>query len=165
VFTMRLASDLLLNGPNTPLYKALVEPMYGSGYAPASGYGSSRRETSFAVGLKGVAEEDIPKIEQIIKETFEQVARDGFDDEEVQATIHQIELGMREVSPSFGLGVGLTIMPYWIHGGDALSPLSCSSCGIFLAGHLGGSLVFTRTAAGFRLPICAEPEHKLGVGA
>ena len=55
------------------------------GFAPGTGYAASRRETSFAVGLKGVADADLPEVERRIQATFEQVGKDGFPRERVQA--------------------------------------------------------------------------------
>ena len=37
--------------------------------------------------------------------------------------MNQIELDAREVSPTFGLGVGIQCMGLWLHGGDPLRPL------------------------------------------
>lgn len=42
-----------------------MEPGYGSGYAPATGYGAQRREASFAVGLKGISDDDVQMIEEV----------------------------------------------------------------------------------------------------
>ena len=42
-------------------YAPLLESKLGSGFSPGTGYASSRRETSFSVGLTGVAAEDVEK--------------------------------------------------------------------------------------------------------
>eukprot|EP00239_Pterosperma_sp_CCMP1384_P004603 CAMPEP_0197849842 /NCGR_PEP_ID=MMETSP1438-20131217/13379_1 /TAXON_ID=1461541 /ORGANISM="Pterosperma sp., Strain CCMP1384" /LENGTH=1115 /DNA_ID=CAMNT_0043462703 /DNA_START=99 /DNA_END=3446 /DNA_ORIENTATION=+ len=123
VFALQIAGDLLINGPNAPLYKALIEPNIGSGYAPGTGYAPYRREAAFGVGLKGVKDDDVEMIEKTILETMDKVAVEGFEKELVEANIHQVELMVREVSPSFGLDLGFSVMPVWMHGGSPLDQL------------------------------------------
>ena len=122
-FALRVASDLLLSGPQATFYAPLLESKLGSGFAPGTGYASSRRETSFSVGLKGVADDDIAKVEEVILATVDEVAREGFPRERVNATLHQLELGAARVSSSFGIQTGMAVMSTWVHGGDALRPL------------------------------------------
>ncbi|CAE8614078.1 unnamed protein product [Polarella glacialis] len=122
-FALAIASNLLLDGPQAVFYEALIEPGWGTGFAPGTGYGGSRRETSLAVGLKGVAEKDVPEVEKRILETMEKVARDGLPRESVNTVLHQIELGTASVSPNFGLGIGMGVMSTFVHGGDPLRPL------------------------------------------
>jgi Zn-dependent M16 (insulinase) family peptidase len=74
-FALGVASDLLTSGPQSYLYEALLEPGLGSGFAPGTGYGGSRRETSFAVGLKDVADADMDKIEKTILDVLERISR------------------------------------------------------------------------------------------
>jgi Zn-dependent M16 (insulinase) family peptidase len=90
VFKLRVASDLLISGPNAPFYKSLIEPMFGSGFAPGTGYSAQRREASFGVGLKGVADADVDTIQQAVLDTFAKVAQEGFAAARVEAVIHQV---------------------------------------------------------------------------
>jgi len=107
---------LLTNGPNAPLYKALIESNLGNNWAPGSGFEDSlrwdldlivlvgliltidNRETSFSVGLQGVAKEDAAKIEGIVLATLEQCVKDGFPQDRIDALLHQVELAQRHVS-------------------------------------------------------------------
>ena len=50
-FALTVASDLPLNGPQAYFHETLLESGLGSGFAPGTGYSSSRRETSSAVAL------------------------------------------------------------------------------------------------------------------
>jgi Zn-dependent M16 (insulinase) family peptidase len=50
--TSRIASDLLLAGPSTPMYKALILSGLGPNYSAQTGYDNSTSEASFGVGLK-----------------------------------------------------------------------------------------------------------------
>ena len=122
-FALTVASDLLLNGPQAYFHETLLESGLGSGFAPGTGYSSSRRETSFAVGLKGVAEADVPDVESKIQATLERIAKEGFPAERVDAVMHQVELGAAKVSTNFGLGVAFGSMGTWVHGGDGMKPL------------------------------------------
>jgi len=121
-FALSVASDLMLSGPQATFYKPLIEAGLGSGFAPGTGQ-STRRESSFAVGLKGVAEEDLDKVESTILSTLESIAVEGFPRARVNATLHQVELGASTVSTQFGINAGLGVMATWVHGGDALRPL------------------------------------------
>ena len=60
-------------------------------------YGAQRREASYAVGLKGIAESDVDAVEAAVLETFERLATEGFEAERVEAVVHQIELSSRRV--------------------------------------------------------------------
>ena len=122
-FALVVASDLLLSGPQAYFHESLLESNLGSGFAPGTGYSSSRRETSFAVGLKGVAKEDVPEVERRIDETLKKIAKDGFPRDRVDAVMHQVELGAARVTTSFGIGVAFGAMGTWVHGGDGLRPL------------------------------------------
>ena len=122
-FALTVASDLLLNGPQAYFHETLLESGLGSGFAPGTGYSSSRRETSFAVGLKGVAEADVTEVEAKIQGTLERIAKEGFPKERVDAIMHQVELGAAKVSTNFGLGVAFGAMGTWVHGGDGMKPL------------------------------------------
>ena len=63
-FALTVASDLLLSGPQAYFHESLLESGLGSGFAPGTGYSGSRRETSFAVGLKSVADADVEEVEK-----------------------------------------------------------------------------------------------------
>ena len=125
-FALGVASDLLLSGPQAAFYAPLLEAGLGSGFSPGTGYGGTRRETSFSVGLKGVATADVGKVEEIVMETLEKVAEEGLPRERVDATLHQLELSTARVTPQFGLGAAFGVMSTWVHGGDALRPLRVS---------------------------------------
>ena len=122
-FALGVASDLLTSGPQSYLYEALLEPGLGSGFAPGTGYGGSRRETSFAVGLKDVADADMDKIEKTILDVLERISREGFPRERVEAVMHQLELDSAVVTTQFGLYTGFGAFSTWVHDGDSLRAL------------------------------------------
>ena len=122
-FALSVASDLLTSGPQSYFYEALLEPRLGSAFAPGTGYGGSRRETSYSVGVKDVAEKDLAKVEKIIMDVFERISREGFPRERVEAVMHQIELDAAVVTTQFGLYTGFGSSSTWVHDGDALRSL------------------------------------------
>ena len=122
-FALSVASDLLTSGPQSYFYEALLEPRLGSAFAPGTGYGGSRRETSYSVGVKDVAEKDLAKVEKIIMDVFERISREGFPRERVEAVMHQIELDAAVVTTQFGLYTGFGSFSTWVHDGDALRSL------------------------------------------
>jgi len=122
-FALNVAGDLLTSGPQSYFYEALLEPGLGSGFAPGTGYGGSRRETSFAVGLKDVAEADLKKVETTILEVLERISREGFPRDRVEAVMHQVELDAAVVTTQFGLYAGFGAFSTWVHDGDSLRSL------------------------------------------
>lgn len=91
-FALSVASDLLLSGPQAYFHESLMESGLGSGFAPGTGYGGSRRETSFSVGMKGVAEADIDKVTALVQATLERIAEEGLPRDRVDAVMHQVPL-------------------------------------------------------------------------
>ena len=122
-FALGVASDLLTSGPQSYFYEALLESGLGTSFAPGTGYGGSRRETSFAVGVKDVAEADFAKVEQMVMDVLERIAREGFPRERVNAVMHQVELDAAVVTTQFGLYTGFGAFSTWVHDGDALRSL------------------------------------------
>lgn len=121
-FCMSLLSSLLLEGPTSPMYAALIESNIGSDYAPATGY-SPAQEASFGVGLMGISEDDIIKVENIIQETLQKVAQEGFPQERIDSILHQIEIGQKHVTANFGMKIIQGILYPWIHKGAPVDSL------------------------------------------
>ena len=135
-FALAVASNLMLAGPQAAFYEPLIASGLGSGFAPGTGYGSDKKESSFAVGLKNVTAEAAAEVEATIDTTLRRLSRDGFPRAHVDSIVHQIELDDREVSPSFGIGVGISCMSSWLHGGDALRPLRTAEMATRLSARL-----------------------------
>eukprot|EP00794_Sanderia_malayensis_P000544 gene544-1199_t len=121
VFTMGILSSLLASGPNSPFYQALIKPNIGSGYAPVVGVDGSTRNPTFAIGLQGVSQDDVPNILNIIQETFEKAAREGFEQERIESILHRVELSQKHQTSNFGLGLISTLMSSWNHDADPVS--------------------------------------------
>lgn len=115
-FTLRILSYLLLEGAASPLYKALIESGLGSEYSAGTGYDTTSAQTNVSIGLQGVHNNDIQKVEETIIETLKQTMEMGFDSQRIEGVIHQIELGAKHKTAKFGLNLGMSIIESWIHG-------------------------------------------------
>uniref|UniRef100_A0A6B2KXD1 Presequence protease, mitochondrial n=1 Tax=Arcella intermedia TaxID=1963864 RepID=A0A6B2KXD1_9EUKA len=121
---MSLLSSLLISGPNSPMYKSLIESNIGSAYAPSSGYDPSPRETYFSIGLQGIKDEDVDLVQQKILQVLQSAYKEGFDPERIEALLHQIEIANRHVTSEFGLHASAALSHSWIHGGSPIDALS-----------------------------------------
>ncbi|XP_067108904.1 presequence protease, mitochondrial isoform X1 [Osmerus mordax] len=125
-FTLSLLSSLMISGPNSPFYKALLEPNIGTDFSSVVGYDGSTKEASFSIGLQGMAEEDIERVKSIIGQTVDGIIADGFEDERIEALLHKLEIQMKHQSTSFGLSLASYIASCWNHDGDPVQLLKIS---------------------------------------
>ncbi|XP_045042720.2 presequence protease, mitochondrial isoform X2 [Desmodus rotundus] len=126
-FTLNLLSSLLIGGPNSPFYKALIESGLGTDFSPDVGYSGYTREAYFSVGLQGIAEKDIQTVRDIIDRTIDDVITKGFEDDRIEALLHKIEIQMKHQSVSFGLTLTSYIASCWNHDGDPVELLKLGS--------------------------------------
>ncbi|XP_077614675.1 presequence protease, mitochondrial isoform X1 [Crocuta crocuta] len=122
-FTLNLLSSLLISGPNSPFYKALIESGLGTDFSPDVGYNGATREAYFSVGLQGVAQHGVQAVRDLIDRTIEDVLQKGFEDDQIEALLHKIEIQMKHQSVSFGLALTSYIAPCWNHDGDPVQLL------------------------------------------
>lgn len=125
-FTLNLLSSLMISGPNSPFYKALIEPKIGTDFSSVVGYDGSTKQASFSVGLQGMAEEDIETVKHIINQTIDDIIESGFEEERIEALLHKIEIQMKHQSTSFGLALASYIASCWNHDGDPVHLLKIS---------------------------------------
>uniref|UniRef100_A0A4W6CGU8 Presequence protease, mitochondrial n=1 Tax=Lates calcarifer TaxID=8187 RepID=A0A4W6CGU8_LATCA len=125
-FTLSLLSSLMISGPNSPFYKALIEPKIGTDFSSVVGYDGSTKEASFSIGLQGMAEEDIERVKQIISQTIDDIIENGFEEERIEALLHKIEIQMKHQSTNFGLSLASYIASSWNHDGDPVQLLQIS---------------------------------------
>ncbi|OXB66929.1 hypothetical protein ASZ78_017057 [Callipepla squamata] len=122
-FTLSLLSSLLVDGPNSPFYKALIESGVGTDFSPDVGFNGSTREAYFSVGLQGIAEKDIETVKQIIARTVDEVIAKGFEEDRIEALLHKIEIQLKHQSTSFGLALTSYIASCWNQDGDPVELL------------------------------------------
>ncbi|KAM4705824.1 presequence protease, mitochondrial [Rhinophrynus dorsalis] len=122
-FTLSLLSSLMVDGPNSPFYKALIEANLGTDFSPDTGFNNYTRETYFSIGLQGIAKEDCETVKNIICKTINEVVEQGFEAERIEALLHKLEIQMKHQSTSFGLSLASYIASCWNHDGDPVDLL------------------------------------------
>lgn len=101
--------NLLLGTPAAPLRKALMESGLGESIV-GGGIEDELRQPQFSIGMKGVADENIQKVEDLIFSTFKKLVDEGFTDEAVEASINSVEFSLRENNTgSFPRGLSLML--------------------------------------------------------
>lgn len=122
---MSMVTHLLLGSTSAPLHKALIKSGYGDSVM-GGGYADDLKQATFSVGLKGIKKEDVPKVEALIMDTLQKAAKEGFDDDAVEATVNTIEFSVREFSSASsnrGLSFYLTALTGWIYEQDPIHGL------------------------------------------
>ncbi len=125
VMALGMLSYALLGTPASPLRKVLIESGLGEDVT-GGGLGTYLRQMVFSVGLKGVANSDIERVEPLILETLAELARDGIDAATIEAAINTIEFSLRENNTGSyprGLSLMMRALSTWTYGRDPLMPL------------------------------------------
>ena len=122
----RLLSSVLLDNSGSPLQKALETTGLGTAPSPMCGLEDSQLELCFACGIEGSNPEQADAVETMILKVIEDVAQQGLPFEQVEASLHQLELSQREItggSYPYGLSLILTSLTSATHRGDPVSLL------------------------------------------
>ena len=109
---------LLMGTPTSTLYKPMIESGLGAALL-GGGVSDELKQATFSIGLKGVKEEDVPKVEDLALSTLKKAVTDGFDADAIEASLNTIEFQMREFNTGGfpkGLSVMLAVMPRWLYG-------------------------------------------------
>ena len=126
-FALQIATSLLLDGYGSPMYRALIESGLGTDFTPNTGYDTSGRKGIFSIGLNGVNEENVPKVHDAIGTCLQDVAAKGFDKHKVDGLLHQLELGLKHKTASFGMNLIQRLKPGWFNGIDPFDALAWNS--------------------------------------
>uniref|UniRef100_A0ACD5ZJ08 Uncharacterized protein n=1 Tax=Avena sativa TaxID=4498 RepID=A0ACD5ZJ08_AVESA len=116
---------LLLGTPASPLRRILLESGLGEAIV-GGGVEDELLQPQFSIGLKGVSEENIEKVEELVMQILKNLAEEGFASEAVEASMNTIEFSLRENNTgSFprGLSLMLRSMGKWIYDMDPFEPL------------------------------------------
>jgi Zn-dependent M16 (insulinase) family peptidase len=119
-------SDVLLGNAAAPLTRPLIESGVGSALADLTGYRDNFREGAFAVGLKGLSAGKAAEVQALVLGTLAGIVRDGLAPSLIESSLHQFEIGQREVSNSgypYGLQVMFRVLGPWLYGGDPVTGL------------------------------------------
>ena len=124
LFALQILSSLLIDGPNAPLFKSLIESGIGADYSPCTGLENSTKQPFFSIGLQDVHKDDVPRVHQIIEDTLREVARQGFPQDRIEALLHDIELNLKHIRTDFGLRLVMNFLSVWNHDADVTKYLS-----------------------------------------
>lgn len=107
----RVLGMLLTDGHAAPFYQALIESGLGSDFSVNTGLEDAPAVNMFSVGLQGLGADKLETFKAEVQRVLEEVARDGFPRERVDAVLNQAELSDREVEADFGMGLVSRLMP------------------------------------------------------
>ena len=127
VLSAHLLSSILLDNSASPLRKALETTNLGVAPSSLCGLDDSNHELTFMCGLEGCKADDAEKIEALIFDVFNDIVVNGVALEDVEAVLHQLELGQREVSGDgypYGLSIILEGLSCAMHRGDPAALLN-----------------------------------------
>jgi len=100
---------LLLGTPASPLRRILLESGLGEAIV-GGGVEDELLQPQFSIGLKGVSEDNIQKVEELVMQTLKNLAEEGFATEAVEASMNTIEFSLRENNTgSFPRGLSLML--------------------------------------------------------
>lgn len=121
-----LLNSILLDNSASPLLKALETSDLGSSPSPLCGLDDSQKEMCFVCGLEGSDPEKAGALEQLIMGVLQDVVDNGVPQEQVEASLHQLELQQREIGGDgypYGLQLILTSLTSATHRGDPIALL------------------------------------------
>ncbi|GIV76887.1 MAG: peptidase M16 [Litorilinea sp.] len=123
---LSVLSYALVSTQASPLRKALIDSGLGEDVT-GGGLSTTLRQMTFRVGMRGVDPANMDKVEALILDTLQQLARDGFEEEMVEAAYNSIEFSLRENNTGAyprGLSLMMRAHSTWLYGGDPLATLA-----------------------------------------
>jgi len=115
---------LLMGTTASTLYKTMIESGLGDSIM-GGGLSDELKQATFSIGLKGVKEADVDKVENLALDTLAKAAKDGFDADAIEASMNTIEFAMREFNTGGfpkGLSFMLAVMPRWLYDREGQAP-------------------------------------------
>ncbi len=125
-----LLSNLLFDNSASPLQHLLETTELGSSPSPLCGMDDSQYEMLFMCGVSGSRTEHTQTLEAEVLNTLQKVVDEGLPQEQVEASLHQLELRQREIGGDgypYGLQLILNGLSAATHRGDVLAFLDLES--------------------------------------
>ena len=122
-----LMSSVLLDNSASPLQQALETTDLGAAPSPLCGLEDSNREMSFMCGVEASEAKNADAVEALILKVLEDVAENGVEQSQVEAVLHQLELGQREIGGDgypYGMQLILGGLSAAIHRGDPMAVIN-----------------------------------------
>ena len=123
---LRILNYILLGMPASPLRKALIDSGFGEDLAGA-GLEDELRQMYFSTGLRGIDIEDGDRVENLILQTLNGLAKEGIDPLTVEAALNTVEFRLRENNSRNypqGLVLMLRALTTWLYDFDPLALLA-----------------------------------------
>lgn len=125
LLSLSVLNHILLSMSASPLRKALTDSQLGEDVV-GGGLETDLRQMTYSVGLKGMKQDAVKKMEKIVFDVLRDVEKNGFPPGVVESSLNTIEFRLRENNTgSFpkGLALMLRSMTTWLHDADPLLPL------------------------------------------
>ena len=122
-----LLCSVLLDNSASPLQRALETTSLGTSPSPMCGLDDSQRELCFLCGIEGSESNRADDLEKLVLDVLRDVAENGIPQEQLEASLHQLELQQREIggdSYPYGLQLILTSLTSATHRGDPIALLN-----------------------------------------
>ena len=122
-----LMSSVLLDNSASPLQQALETTDLGASPSPLCGLEDSNREMSFMCGVEASEEKNADAVEALVLKVLQDVAENGVEQSQVEAVLHQLELGQREIGGDgypYGMQLILGGLSAAIHRGDPMAVMN-----------------------------------------
>eukprot|EP00172_Hildenbrandia_rubra_P003813 Plantae.Rhodophyta-Hildenbrandia_rubra.ctg6604.p1 GENE.Plantae.Rhodophyta-Hildenbrandia_rubra.ctg6604~~Plantae.Rhodophyta-Hildenbrandia_rubra.ctg6604.p1 ORF type:complete len:1007 (+),score=113.50 Plantae.Rhodophyta-Hildenbrandia_rubra.ctg6604:450-3023(+) len=116
--------ELLLSTSSSPLRRALLACKLGS--TVTEWLDDEARQLIFSVGLKGMKEDGVRRIEDVVLNSLRDTWNAGFSKNAIEAALNTAEFRLLEANPRGyprGLYYARKIRATWIHNADPLKPL------------------------------------------
>ncbi|MBV1930310.1 MAG: insulinase family protein, partial [Porticoccaceae bacterium] len=115
-----LLNSILLDNSASPLLKVLETTELGAAPSPLCGLEDSQKEVCFLCGIEGSEPDKAAEFEKLVLDVLNDIAANGVPQEQVEASLHQLELQQREIggdSYPYGLQLILTSLTSATHRG------------------------------------------------
>ncbi|MFC1467317.1 insulinase family protein [Verrucomicrobiota bacterium] len=125
-FALDILDHILIGAAASPLRKALIESGLGEDLT-GGGLETHLQQMSFSIGLKGVAEENLPKAEKLIYDTLSDLSENGIDPNDTEAALNTLEFMLRENNTSGyprGLSMWVKSLTTWLYDEDPMSMIA-----------------------------------------
>jgi len=121
---IRVMKEILVGSPASPLRKALLDSGLGEDLIDGADW-DEVRQPAFVTGLKGVSEANSDRVEPLVLDTLESLARSGIDPAAADAALNTIEFALRE-NGTWARGVGTILRSFetWLYDGDPIAALA-----------------------------------------
>ncbi len=124
-----LLENILLDNSSSPLRKVLENTSLGKAPSPITFMETEQKQMAFVAGLEGVKANNEKEVEALILKVFKDLVNQGINKQQIEASLHQIEISQREISGGmpYGLQLLLGTMPSTLHDSKALEVLDLES--------------------------------------